>query len=108
LRTPKNADMQTIATTNLVALNYTVPVNTVSTAKLVLTNLASTTNAIEVYINDGLSDFLLAKNTLSAGNGKTWRVLELSDEKLNAGFSVKVKAAGASGYNAFLSVSEVN
>ena len=107
-RTPLNADIQQIATTTLTTLDYVVPVDTVSTAFLVLTNVTAAILDITIYINDGTTDFILVQDKIAGGIGKTWIVKELSTQKLNAGFTIKVQATTATAFNAALSVSEIS
>lgn len=87
---------------------YSVPSNTVTTPTLNITNRSSNAIELSVFINNGDEDYLLVKNKIAAGVGKTWRVIELHDQKLNAGFSVKVQCSTADEYNAFLSGSEIS
>ena len=107
-RTPLNASIKQIATTTLTDLDYLVPASTVSTAFLVLTNNSTAILDISVYINDGSTNYLLVKDKIPAGLGRDWIVRELSTQKLNAGFSIKVQATTSSVFNAFLSVSEIS
>lgn len=107
-RTPKSAAIERIETTDLFTLDYTINPNVVSTPFLVLTNLSNNILDISVYINDSEQDFLIVRNKIPAGSGKTWFVKELSLEKLNAGYKVKVQSATANPFNSFLSVSEVS
>jgi hypothetical protein len=107
-RAPKSASVERIATTNLTTLDYLVPVNAVSTPFLGLTNLTANVLDISVYINDGSADFLLIQGKVAGGIGKEWFVKELSTQKLNAGFTVKVQSTTADAFNAFLSVSEIS
>jgi hypothetical protein len=107
-RTPLNASIEQIATTNLTTLSYTVPASTVSTPFLVLTNLTTNILDVSVYIDDGATNFLLVKGKIAGGIGKDWIVKELSTQKLNAGFAIKVQATTTDAFNAFLSVSEIS
>ena len=107
-RSPKSATIEKFADAAFHTLDYVVPTNKTATAFLVVTNLTMNTNVISVYINNGIDDFLLKTQPLAAGVGKSWRVLELSDLKLNSGFSIKVKASNSSETNYFLSVSEIS
>ncbi len=107
-RTPKSASIQEIATLDLVTLDYVVPSSTVATAFLVITNLSAIIIDISVYINDGSSDFLISQNKIPSGIGKTWIVKELTTQKLNNSFTVKVQSTTADSFNAFLSVSEIS
>lgn len=106
-RTPKSLAIQTIASSALTALDYVVPTSTTTSASLVLTNGTANTLDISVYINNGADDFLLVNRKIPAGIGKDWRVIEVTDLKLSAGFSVKVQATTSDSFNAFLSGSEV-
>ena len=106
-RTPKNAAILNNTTTSLVALDYTVPVNTVAAPSLVVTNNSSSINYIEIYITSDGVDYIIASKNLPGGSGKSWRVLELSDQKLNAGHKISVKQSDSSSVNYFLSVSEI-
>lgn len=106
-RTPLNASIEQIATTDLTTLDYLVPASTVSTAFLVLTNLTTNILDIAVFINDGTTDFILVQDKIAGGIGKTWIIKELATQKLNAGFTVKVQATTTTAFNAALSVSEV-
>lgn len=97
-----------IATTDLTSLGYTVPANTVSTAFLVLTNASTSILDIDVFINDGTTDFIFCNVKVPAGVGKKKRVIALPDEKLGTGFSIKIQADSVSPFNAFLSISEIS
>lgn len=107
-RTPKNAVITELVTTDLTTLAYTIPPSTVTTAYLVVTNNSATTVEVEVYLYDGQDDYLLVSKKIPGGIGKTWRVFELSDQKLNTGQSIKVKQSTANSVNYFLSVSEIS
>lgn len=107
-RTPKSAAIERIETTDLYTLDYTINPNVVSTPFLVLTNLTDNILDISVYINDSEQDFLIVKNKIPQGVGKTWFVKELSLEKLNAGHKIKIQSTTDDPFNSFLSVSEVS
>ncbi len=107
-RTPKNASIEKIETAELITLDYLVPPSTVTTAFLVLSNLTANILDISVYINDSVSDFLLMSDKIPGGMGKTLHIKELSLEKLNAGFTIKVQSTTNDAFNAFLSVSEIS
>lgn len=106
-RTPIAVAPQTISTTDITDLGYVVPDNTVSTPFLDLTNDSSSILDIDIFISDGTKDFIFCNVKIPAGVGKKKRIVALSDQKLGAGFSIKVKATTTSTFNAFLSVSEV-
>ncbi|MGB0943139.1 MAG: hypothetical protein ACPGUE_12085 [Marinomonas sp.] len=107
-RTLKNADIQVISSTDLTELNYAVPSRSVATASLVITNLTINPLDIDVYINNGTNDYLLATNKIAGGDGKSWFVKELNLQKLNAGYKVKIQSSTTDSFNAFLSVSEIS
>ena len=107
-RTPKSAAIERIETTDLYTLDYTISPNVVSTPFLVLTNLTDNILDISIYMNDSEQDFLIVKKKIPAGSGKAWFVKELSLEKLNAGYKIKVQSTTANPFNSFLSVSEIS
>lgn len=106
-RNPKSLAIQQIATTDLTAIAYTVPDDTVTSATLVLTNASTSIIEISIFINNGSGDFILDKVKLPGGVGKRERVISLSDVKQNPGFVIKVQATTSSAFNVFLSGSEV-
>lgn len=105
-REPKSLVITQLSAAGDNTLSYVVPAATVTSASLVLTNAASLINEVTVIINNGTSDFILARKKLPAGIGKSWRVLEMSDEKLSAGFFVKINLSASSPVNVFLSGNE--
>ena len=105
-REPKSLVVTQIAAAGDNTLSYVVPAATVTSASLVITNVAPVINEVTVIINNGTSDFILARKKLPAGIGKSWRVLEMSDEKLSAGFFVKIGLSVSSAVNVFLSGNE--
>lgn len=107
MRQPSNLSIKEINTTALTSLDYIVPANTVTTCSLVVTNNSGSINTVSIYVNDTISDHLLVTKKLASGLGKTWRVLELSDIKLNAGFELKIKLDSANTVNFNLSGSEI-
>ena len=107
-RTPLNASIEQIATTDLTTLDYVVPTGAVSTPFLVLTNLTTSILDVTIYTNNGTTDFILVQDKIAGGIGKTWIIKELSTQKLNAGFTIKVQATTATAFNASLSVSEIS
>ena len=107
-RTPLSASIEIISSTSLITLDYEVPLSTVTTPFLVLTNLTENIIDISIYINNGGNDFLLVRDKIAGGIGKDWIVKELPTQKLNAGFTIKVQATTTDSFNAFLSVSEIS
>lgn len=107
-RTPLSASIEQIATTDLTTLDYIVPLSTVSTPFLVITNTTVNALDISIYINNGTEDFLIVQNKIPGGIGKDWIVKELSTQKLNTGFTIKVQSTTINAFNAFLSVSEIS
>ena len=107
-RVPKSLSIEQVASTDLVVLDYIVPVNTVTTATLVLTNASSVIIDVDIYINNVTSDFIFTNVKLPAGIGKNKRILALPDEKLNAGFTIKLQADSSEPFNVFLSGSEIS
>lgn len=107
-RKPKSAVIVKFVDAALHELDYDVPNGTVTTAFLNVTNLSNDINTISVYINDGSDDYLLKSYPVAAGIGKSWRVIELSDQKLNTGYKIKVKASNSGEMNYFLSVTEIS
>lgn len=107
-RTPKNLSIEQVATTDLTTLDYVVPVSTVTTATLVLTNTTASIIDVTIFINDTVTDFVFDNVKIPAGIGKRKRIIALPDEKLNAGFLIKVQATTTGAFNAFLSGSEIS
>jgi len=107
-RTPKNLSIEKIESTGLITLDYIVPDKTVTTATLVLTNTTTLIIEVDIFINNTFSDFILDNVKIPAGAGKRKRIITLSDEKLNAGFLIKVQATTADAFNVFLSGSEIS
>ena len=105
-REPKSLVVTQLSVAGDNSLSYVVPAATVTSASLVITNAAALINEVTVIINNGASDFVLSRKKLPAGIGKSWRVLEISDEKLSAGFFVKINLSVASPINVFLSGNE--
>lgn len=107
-RIPKAISPVTIRTTDIIDFGYTVPANTTATAFLVLTNASSAILSINIFVSDGLTDFIFCSVKIPAGVGKKKRIIALPDEKLGAGFSIKVKCSTIDTFNAFLSISEIS
>ena len=107
-RQPKSLSIKEINTTTITSLDYVVPSGVVTNASLVVTNNSGTINTVDVYVNDTVSDHLLVSKKIASGIGKTWRVLELSDIKLNTGFEIKIKLSSANLVNFYLSGSEIS
>lgn len=107
-RSPKSLSIENIATTNLVTLDYVVPVNLVTVATLVITNASLNILTIDVFINDGTTDFIFCNVKIPGGIGKKKRIIALSDENLNGGFQIKVQATTNDPFNVFLSGSEIS
>lgn len=107
-RTPIAVTPKAIATTDITDLGYTVPADTVATLFLTLVNASTTILDIDIFINDGVVDFIFCTVKIPAGVGKKKRIIALSDQKIGTGFSIKVKATTASAFNAFLSISEIS
>lgn len=106
-RTPIAVAPKTIATTDITDLGFPVPANTVSTPFLDLTNNSSSILDINIFISDGTTDFIFCNVKIPAGIGKKKRIVALSDQKLGAGFFIRVQATTTDSFNAFLSISEV-
>lgn len=106
-RLQKSLTIKTISSTDIEFLGYEVPKKTTTAPSLVVTNFSNSINTISIYINDTENDFLLAEKKIPSGIGKTWRVLELSDLKLNAGYKIKVQQSSSDPVNYFLSGSEI-
>lgn len=107
-RIPKSLAIQVISSTSLITLNYVVPPGNVTSATLVLTNTTSSIIDVTIFINNTVSDFIIDRVKIPGGSGKRKRITTLSDEKLNAGFLIKVQSTTTDAFNAFLSGSEVN
>jgi len=108
MRQIKNLSIKEINTTVITSLDYVVPANTVTACSLVVTNNSGAINTVSIYVNDSNKDHLLVTKKLASGVGKTWRVLELSDIKLNAGFELKIKLDSVNLVNFNLSGSEIS
>lgn len=107
-RAPKSATIEQITTTDLYELDYEVPALTISSPYLVLTNASNNVIDVSIYINNTVNDFLIAREKIPGGIGKERYVKELSTQKLNAGFKIKLQCTTADTFNAFLSVSEIS
>jgi len=105
-RAPKNLATGTIDNTTIKEL-YEVPVDTVTSPELVLTNMSASPVDVDVTINDGSEDFLLVTARLVGGIGKRHRVPSISDVKLNQLFAVKIQLSAATPINFFLSGTEI-
>jgi len=91
----------TITDTTLTSI-FTVGANTTVAPALVLTNITANKTTVSVTINNGVTDFLLVKKAIPAGIGKTFRVLEMSDLKLNSSYVVKLQLDTTDAINFFL------
>lgn len=69
---------------------------------LVLTNASASVVEVSVVYYNGSQELELAKKKIPAGVGKTWRVLEVSDTRLSAGYELKLRIDTGS-INYFLS-----
>ena len=96
----------TISNTTLTSI-FTAATNTTVAPALVISNITASKTTVSVTINNGVTDFLLVKKAIPAGIGKTFRVLEMSDLKLNAGYVVKLQLDTADAINFFLSGSVI-
>jgi hypothetical protein len=106
-RTPKNLNIGAVSTTDLTTL-YTAPsgINT-TISVLSFTNTTSTSIVIDIYRNDGSTDYLVKTMTLPGGSGQERVYYELSRRVINAAGSIKVQADSSSTFNYELSGSEV-
>lgn len=101
-RTPQNLSIGQTSSVDIQTL-YSVLSEQVLSPSLVLTNAAATPNTVSVYVNDGSTDFLIGSYPIAGGVGKKVRVLELSTQKMNPLFSIKIQASAATALNHFLS-----
>ncbi|MBL4664269.1 MAG: hypothetical protein JKY22_12125 [Flavobacteriaceae bacterium] len=100
-------DIQQIATTTLTTV-YTAATGINSTISVVsLVNTTATALNIDVYHNDGATDFL--KNTIHIPGGAGRERLYYGFERgvLAAGDSIKVQADGATAFNLAIYGSEI-
>ena len=79
-RSPKSAAIEKIETTDLFALGYVVPEDTVSTAFMVLTNTTDNILDVSVYINDGVEDFLLVRDKIPGQPGLFFAVHSIATD----------------------------
>ena len=104
-RTPKKLAVGTISNTSLNTI-YTTPTGINSRVEsLILTNTTSTSISIDIYYNDGSTDYLLDTITLPSGSGRSrgyWNI-----DKSNAGDVIKLQSDSTSAFNYFLNGSEV-
>jgi hypothetical protein len=106
-RTPKNLTIQQVASTTLTTI-YTVPtkINTTG-AVFSFTNVTTSNHSIDIYHNDGSTDFLIKTFALPGGSG-TERVYWAAQRRtFNAGDAIKIQSNSASAFNVSLSGSEV-
>jgi len=72
-----------------------------------LTNTTTSTHAIDLYHNDGTTDFLIDKATLPRGSGVSRVLYEAQNLTLNDGHSLKIQSDNASAFNISVSGREV-
>jgi hypothetical protein len=106
-RTAKTLALSSIQSTDLQQV-YSVPsgINTTS-AVLSLTNTTDNNIVVDVYHNDGSTDFLLRRITLPAGVGRERIYHGFQRRTLNAGHSVKLQADVTSKFNYSIHGSEI-
>ena len=106
-RTPKNLDIRQITSTVLTTI-YTAGagINT-SISVLSFTNASNTAVSIDIYRNDGTTDFILKTLTLPAGIGRERSWYPAQRRVFNAGHSIKIQADSVAAFNSDLNGSEV-
>ena len=107
-RTPKNLSIGQITSTDLTEL-YTPPTTKINTSISVIsfTNLTDTPLTLDIYHNDGSTDFLQDRIALPGGFGKNRLYYAFQRQVINSGDTVKVQADKATAFNFSLSGSEV-
>lgn len=98
-RTAKTLAIGSVQSTDLQQL-YLVPSGFNMTAAVMsFTNTTDTSIVIDIYHNDGSTDFLIKSLTLPAGSGRERIYYGFQRRTLNAGHSVKVQANNTSKFN---------
>ena len=97
--TPKTLALVEITSTALTTV-YTAAsgVNT-SVSVMSFTNVSTTDQQIDIYINDASSDFLQKTMTLPGGVGKELQYFGFQRKMVDASYSVKVQMSDAAGVN---------
>ena len=98
-KTSKNLALGQLASTTLTTI-YTAPagINT-SISVLGFTNTTSTSIEIDIYHNDGSTDYLKRTMTLPGGAGRERVYYGFQRRVINAADSIKIQADSASAFN---------
>ena len=107
-RTAKNLSIGQLASTTLTTI-YTAPSNTNTTMSVLgFTNTStSVTLVLDIYRNDGSTDYLVRTITIPPGSGREVLYYGLQKRVFNAGHSVKIQADSATAFNYDLNGSEL-
>ena len=106
-RTPKKLASGEISSTALITI-YTAPTGSNTTISVLgFCNTGSTATTIDIYENDGSTDFLSDTITLPGGSGKRATYYGLQRSVVNAGDAIKVQSSTTMTFNYFLHGSEV-
>lgn len=106
-RTPKKLALGQLASTALTGI-YTAPggINTTGSI-LAFTNTTTVNISIDIYTNDGSTDFLQGTVTLPSGVGRRRSYFGFQRDVIEAGDSIKIQADSANAFNFNVSGSEV-
>ena len=107
-RTPKNLKMGTITSTTL-TVAYLAPTGFNTPVRvLTLTNNTDNSFYVDVFRNDGTTDFLYKRVSIPAGIGRPERVWVADGFIVNAGDSIKLQASTADSFNYFVDGTEAS
>ena len=106
MRTAKTLFLGSIESTDLKQL-YLVPAgNNTTGAVLSFTNTTSNNIVIDIYHNNGVTDFLIKSITVPSGSGRERTFYGFQRRTFNAGHSIKVQADVDSKFNVSVHGSE--
>ena len=106
MRTAKTLALKSVESTDLKEL-YLVPAGINTTVSVLsFTNTTSDNIVIDIYHNDGSTDFLIKTMTIPAGSGRERISNGFQRRTLNAGHSIKVQADVSSKFNVSVHGSE--
>ena len=106
-RTPENLALGQLTATTLTEI-YVSPTGTNTTiSSLAFTNTTSTDHSIDVYRNDGSTDYLVKTLTLPGGSGRKSIYYGLQGTTSNSGDSIKIQSNSAQAFNYELDGSKV-
>ena len=97
--TPKTLALVEITSTDLIEVYLAASGVNTSVSVLSFTNVTTTDQQIDIYINDATSDFLQKTMTLPGGVGKERLYYGFQRKMINANYKIKVQASAATAFN---------